>query len=300
MTNKQNQSESQDDLNAVFAKIQEVVIKSANGDYIYRGEPECFEKVSSNLYRQYEKEIETEHFDIEVVQEEILNVVENYVSGIDKGFELMTQLQHYGGKTNLIDFTTDYLRALFFACDGSHHKDGRIILLQKTEEIKEKYRVEEPWNPQNRVIAQKSIFVRPPKGYIEPEQYDKIKIPKYLKIPMLNYLRKYHGISTKTIYNDLHGFITTQKIHQSAYTEFFKGLTYQNRGDSDKAIGRYTETLERNPLQVEAYYNRGLAYYFKKQYDRAIKDFTNAIELKPDYADAYNSRGVVYQINGDN
>ena len=112
MTNKQNQSEFQDDLNAVFAKIQEVVIKSANGDYIYRGEPECFEKVSSNLYRQYEKEIETEHFDIEVVQEEILNVVENYVSGIDKGFEIMTQLQHYGGKTNLIDFTTDYLRAL--------------------------------------------------------------------------------------------------------------------------------------------------------------------------------------------
>ena len=27
-------------------------------------------------------------------------------------FEILTQLQHYGGKTNLIDFTTDYLIAL--------------------------------------------------------------------------------------------------------------------------------------------------------------------------------------------
>ena len=34
-------------------------------------------------------------------------------------FEILTELQHYGGKTNLIDFTTDYLIALFFACDGS-------------------------------------------------------------------------------------------------------------------------------------------------------------------------------------
>ncbi|MCE2403085.1 FRG domain-containing protein [Candidatus Poribacteria bacterium] len=41
---------------------------------------------------------------------------------------MLTQLRHYGGKTNLIDFATDYLRTLFFACDGSHDKDGRIIM----------------------------------------------------------------------------------------------------------------------------------------------------------------------------
>ena len=49
-------------------------------------------------------------------------------------FEILTEIQHYGGKTNLIDFTIDYLVALFFACDGHHDKDGRVIL-QKADEI---------------------------------------------------------------------------------------------------------------------------------------------------------------------
>ena len=43
-------------------------------------------------------------------------------------FEILTEIQHYGGKTNLIDFTTDYFIALFFACDGHHDKEGRVIL----------------------------------------------------------------------------------------------------------------------------------------------------------------------------
>ena len=51
-------------------------------------------------------------------------------------FETLTELQHFGGYTNLIDFTTDSHIALFFACDGSRGKPGRIILLEKTEEKK--------------------------------------------------------------------------------------------------------------------------------------------------------------------
>ena len=74
-------------------------------------------------------------------------------------FEILTEIQHYGGKTNLIDFTTDYLIALFFACDGHHEKKGRIIL-QRTEKIQDI--IERPRNPRHRIIAQKSVFVRPP------------------------------------------------------------------------------------------------------------------------------------------
>ena len=52
-------------------------------------------------------------------------------------FELLTEIQHYGGKTNLIDFTTDYLIALFFACDGHHDKDGRVILQKNGKKQKQ-------------------------------------------------------------------------------------------------------------------------------------------------------------------
>lgn len=148
---------------------------------------------------------------------------------------MVARLQHYGGKTNFIDFTTDYLRALFFACEGSPGRDGRIILLQKTEEIKNKYRIEEPRNPQNRVISQKSIFVRPPRGFIEPEQYTVIDLPKSLKGSMLNHLKKYHNISTETIYN--------------------RGLAYGKKGEVDCAIGGFTITIDLNAKNYDAYNN---------------------------------------------
>ena len=117
-------------------------------------------------------------------------------------------------KSYLIDFTIDNHIALFFACDGFLDKPGRIILFQRTEKTNEDYKIREPQNPRNRVITQKSIFVRPPKGFLESGQYDVIDIPKSLKEPILDHLQKQHGISTQTVYNDLHGFIRDQSSHQ--------------------------------------------------------------------------------------
>ena len=76
-------------------------------------------------------------------------------------------------------------------------------------------------------MAQKSIFVRPTKGYINPDKV--VTIEADLKEPILEYLRNAHSISTETIYNDLHGFIKNRDIHESAYSEFHRGMTYQKR-----------------------------------------------------------------------
>ena len=216
--------------------IREIEKKSVSGDYIYRGEPEHHEespyygKICSSFYRQYAR-IEADEFDIEVVQEEILAEAEGYSHETDDHIEILTQLQHHGGKTNLIDFTTDYLIALFFACDNSASitKDGRLILLKKTNEWKDL--IFRPRNPRHRVIAQKSVFVRHPNGFLVPEDANIITIPADLKLTTLAYLQKYHDVSTKTIYNDLHGFITNQRFHENAYSEFHRGLTYHLRGN---------------------------------------------------------------------
>ena len=207
-------SKIREKISKIREKISEIEEKSASGDYIYRGEPKRHKKVSSTLYRQYEDDIEAKHFDIEVAQEQMLEDAKDYIHEKDK-IEILTQLQHYGGKTNLIDFTTDYLIALFFACDGFPNKSGRIILLGESAGDKQDHSRRNLRNIINRVRDQKSIFVRPPKGFIEPEQCKVINIPKCLKQPMLDHLEKYHGISTKTIYNDLHGFIKVQHLHQS-------------------------------------------------------------------------------------
>ena len=273
--------------------IQQIINQSADEDYIYRGENDgSHEKVSSSLYRDYPA-IDPEYFDIEVVQKEILDNAKNFTHEKDE-FEILTTLQHHGGKTNLIDFTTDYFIALFFACDGKYDKDGRVIL-QKREPISDQ--IKKPKKPKNRVTAQKSVFVQPKKGFIQPDAI--VSIPAELKQRILDYLRKYHNISTETIYNDLHGFIKTQTIHQSAYTEFYKGLSYQNNQDYDSAIEYYTKAIILKPDLTEAYNNRGNAYSAKGEYDRAIADFDTAIKLNPDDALAYNNRGTVYYRKGE-
>ena len=219
---------SETELNRILEIIGRIAETTTDGDYIYRGEPQHYEEVSSSLWRQCREEMGTEEFNIEAIQERMLAVAKDYTHEEDD-FEILTELQHYGGHTNLIDFTTNNHIALFFACDGSPDKDGRIVLLERTEEKNRNYRIEKPRNPQNRIIAQKSIFVQPPKGFIEPEHFAVIDIPELLKGPMLNHLQKQHDISTKTVYNDLHGFIRNQSIHQRTYIEVYKSETAQHK-----------------------------------------------------------------------
>ena len=136
-------------------------------------------------------------------------------------FEILTEIQHYGGKTNLIDFTTDYCIALFFACDGHYDKDGRVIL-QKAEKIKDM--IKYPRNPRHRVVAQKSVFVCPPKGFIEPHEDDIVIIPANLKKFILQHLRNitvYLPKSFIMIFTDL---LETKIFMEVRTHKFIEGL----------------------------------------------------------------------------
>ena len=303
--NTPNKSNTQTDLSRVLAKITEIANASATGDYIYRGEPKCYDEVSSNLYREYKDDIEADHFNIKVVQNEILREAKEYTTHKMDDLEILTALQHHGGKTNLIDFTTDYLVALFFACNKKPDKPGRVILIQRQSEA---YEVVKPPKTITRAGVQKSIFVQAPSGIVPPNTV--VYIPADLKGVMLDYLRKSHDISTKTIYNDLQGFIENRSSHKSAYTEFYKGVTCQDQGDStrdpadkrkwyDKAIEHYTEVVTLNSELAETYNNRGNVYYSKGEFDRAIQDYNRAIDLNPGLTQAYNNRGNAYSSKGE-
>ena len=292
------------DLEKVLEKINEIARESATGDYIYRGEPEHYDKVSSSLYREA-PEVEDMPFDIARVQENVLEEARAYIGKTDDidetdDIEILTQLQHFGGKTNLIDFTEDYLIAIFFACDGSHEKPGRVILIKRDSED---YEVRRPRRTTNRVESQKSVFVQSPDGFVIPDL--EVTIPADLKFPILEYLRKHHRISIETIYNDLHGF-----IRRSAHTEFLKGLTCQRKAsesETDKekhehcenAIKHYTEALKLKSDYDVAYYNRGVAYGEKGDFDQTLQNYSKAIDLNPDFANAYYNRGVAYGEKGD-
>ena len=331
-----NQSSASNDKQLTIQDIvHEIEQKSKGGGYIYRGERELHKdpphngKVSSNLWREYG--VEEGHFDIELVQKEMLAAAKKHTGDLPQDFrldvitspntvgestqeaidfEILTEIQHYGGKTNLIDFTTDHFIALFFACDGHDDEDGRVIL-QKIDEIRSM--TAHPRNPRHRVIAQKSVFLRPPKGFIEPREDEIVTIPSHLKQPMLEHLRDYHAIFTETIYNDLYGFIRNQDIHGDAYTAFYKGFASQNRADEAKtpegkqqeyeaAITHYTNAIELKPDLVNVYNNRGNVYADKGDIENAIRDFNTAIQLiqlPSDLASAHNNRAGTYADKGD-
>ena len=264
---------------------------SIDGGYIFRGEPQHYDRVASRLYRDY---ADMGNFDVAHIQRQMLAEAKDYTDETEDS--ILTQIQHYGGSTNLIDFTTDYLVALFFACDGLPDEDGRVVLLEASEMIDRGY-IWAPRTPVNRVVAQKSIFVDHPSGFVDPD--DVVNIPHGLKVFLLEYLSSCHDISAITIYNDLHGFIRYRALHHDSLAEFSAGLTCTQSGDYQGAIDHYTKALDRNPRFAIAYNNRGVAYYENGDYQRAIQDYTRAIDLNPNFAYAYCNRGEAWLHLGE-
>ena len=294
-----------DDMHKILHDIE---AKSADDGYIYRGEPKCYPKVSSSLYRECVDKagIDAKYFNIEVVQQEQLKIVKKDYSELTDDFEIMTEIQHAGGKTMLIDFTENYRVALFFACETEFSEDGRIRLLKRDRVPAEQ--IYKPTRQNTRARDQKSIFVKAPhQGYIDQNTMDpEVTIPAELKEPILDYLKKCQTISHSTIYNDIPGFITHQLRHSSAYIEFYKGLTNQDKGDNatdvaakqgfyEEAIVNYDEAIKLNPQFADAYNTRGVVNGLLGHYDKALADFDKAIELNPQFAAAYMGRGMVHK-----
>ena len=304
--NRQNPVNPQTELNRILEIIGKIAKISGAGSYIYRGEPKRYEKVSSTLYRKLEA-AKMLHLNIEEVQKEELEAAKRYTKKTDE-FEILTEIQHFGGKTNLIDFTTDYRIALFFASESFPFEDGRVILQNKTGAIKDWIREAQNPDPASRVRVQKSIFIQPSDGFIEPEM--EIIIPQSLKQPLLKYLKKEFGISVENIYPDLHGFVSSQDNRWSARANFAKGITYKEQADKarnpeeknenyQQATNYFTKAINLMPQFPEAYSTRSFISRIKGDFNNAVADATKGIELNPRSAVAYIHRGRIYSTTGE-
>ena len=91
-----------------------------------------------------------------------------------------------------------------------------------------------------------------------------------------------------------------QSVRNIAGAHFFRGNTYLNRGDNDRAIADYSKAIALNPRDADFYSNRGVAYFNVGDFDHAIADASKTIALKPKNAGAYNNRGNDYFRKGKN
>ena len=206
------------DIEAIERKVREIVRKATarDGVCLFRGEPNCYPLVSSGLYRA----IQTSHdeaLDISQIEAEIVEQARDYTT-FKEELEILAEIQHFGGKTNLLDFTEDYQIALFFASEEHYGRDGRIVLHWPEKE--QVIRAQEPYN---RVIFQKSVFIRPKRGFILPDPIDEtIVVPHELKTSIRDYLNQFHGIFEKRIYSDIHGYIRKQDPNRTDYMRSFQ------------------------------------------------------------------------------
>jgi tetratricopeptide (TPR) repeat protein len=79
---------------------------------------------------------------------------------------------------------------------------------------------------------------------------------------------------------------------------FNRGVDALKSQDYGLAISCFSEAIELDPRNAQAYLNRGGAYAYQRKFDDAIADFTRAIRLDPRYLKAYISRSFVHNEKG--
>ncbi len=240
--------------------MREVVSKSSKRDdpCVYRGEPACYSVVSSGLYRKCLPHSAHEAFDIARVELETVERARQYTT-LAAADDILTEIQHLGGATNLIDFTDDYLVAFFFASDGCEGEDGRVVLHWPESDT-----MVRPKHTMNRIVSQKSVFVRPPRGFIVPDAREEtVIVPGRRKGSILEYLERFHGISKSTVYNDIHGFIRHQDPKRSRNVRAFREVVTRL---STRPVPDWQGYLEAGAINIRlacmrhAYHQRGMAF----------------------------------------
>ena len=219
---------------------EEVLPQCIQEEYIFRGTNKPFtekkkkdKEVNSTIYRKWLKKAKLNPlFSSMYIEEKIVKKAKPLFPKNTSNAEILTDLRHFGGDTNLIDFTSSLYIALFFACNGEFERDGELILLssKNAKKILE-YDINYPQKnfppidynkfyqllpslskaSQNRVRSQHSIFVYAPKGYIPKKEYEVITVPKDRKKPCLELLKKLHSIDEDSVFNDLIGFIQNKE-----------------------------------------------------------------------------------------
>ena len=76
-------------------------------------------------------------------------------------------------------------------------------------------------------------------------------------------------------------------------------MAYQKKGEYDRAIEDFDESIKLNPNYASAISNRAEAYLNKGEYQRAVRDYDEAIRLKPTSEAVWNGRCWTRAIVGE-
>lgn len=79
---------------------------------------------------------------------------------------------------------------------------------------------------------------------------------------------------------------------------FKKGVDYEKRGDSEKAVEAYKKALEEAPYDPWIWINMGVSYQRLNMTEDALECYNRAIEIYPLDADAWSNKAIALRILG--
>jgi len=76
-------------------------------------------------------------------------------------------------------------------------------------------------------------------------------------------------------------------------------MTWDRNRDYRTAVGIWTDTVAKRPVNFRAHNNLGVALTRKGRYAEAVGPYQEAVRLKPDYQNAYSNLGLLSMQKGD-
>lgn len=207
-----------------------------DSEYLYRGQAKESWPIESSAIRFLKKLYPVLTIDNKIIdeyEEALKDGVKNYTSVRDN---ILCDLQHFGGRTNLIDFTKSSLVALYFSCESYHDTDDGIVYIINMKCFKRKENsqidsivmsdcddklgvaielgVDQKNSAWARVNAQKGYLIKSRNGLMDKNdgRIQSIIIKKESKKNILIQLKRFL-IDRYTIYPDLINFIANQEQH---------------------------------------------------------------------------------------
>jgi tetratricopeptide (TPR) repeat protein len=296
-------------------------IKGMYRNVLFRGQANAKWKLESSAYRELLKHEEhptpkmlEEHHHGLLRKVSTLNDTDNMRDVKELGeFALLAHLQHLGAKTSLLDFTSNPLVALWFACMPQETKkkkqadgcvycvrcsgaSGNVIPLNGEKSIEQLFVLDDsihmltPINTNRRIPAQQSVFLFRTSGYIDDDRQIAIQIAAGFKKKLLESLSAF-GINKKSLFHDLPGFfewVLESDYKEEKYDELIakakkqhSALQYSQALDLFQeayALGEslfQTDSLELSSLHVQI----GDVYYAKGEYKTALEEYKKALAI---------------------
>ncbi len=319
-----------------LGKFIEWAAQFSDGQYLFRGVSTESYKIEASTYRRLSETDRNNPSKLLKINKDLIEKARGLGHDQRDGqqlsdLELLSELQHFGAATCLIDFSRSALVALWFACQQGSQREanGKVFVVRHDDMVRLKtvnpellkedidYFIKPDengryplyqWQPKlqnNRIIAQKSVFVF---SGAQIEEGAVCVIEKNSKQDILIALDKISGITEANIYPDFDGFARLH-AHDEPYIEpdaqdyLRRGIEADQNDNPDDAIAYYTEVIRLDPPDPStvsvAHYNRGVAYSEKGEVERAIEDYDQTIRLNPNSAGAYNNRGYAYRQKGE-